>query len=46
MSQEEFLNDLLNPDKNQDSFSLKSLTKDSCEDLLTQYALIERQKQK
>ena len=40
MYQEEFLNNLINPNKYQDSFSLKSLTKDSCEDLLRNMLLI------
>ena len=40
MSQDEILNDLINPNKYQDSFSLKSLTKEFCEDLLRNMLLI------
>ena len=46
MNQEEYLNDLINPNKYQDSFSLKSLTKDSCEDLLRNMLLIRQAEKK
>ena len=46
MYQEEFLNNLINPNKYQDSFSLNSLTKDSCEDLLRNMLLIRQAEKK